>query len=108
VNDSASYVRLPHTLSTNELLTVPTEPLHDDQFAACEREFVRHLFGYSEYLRQRACETPVSDAFLSVFVMLLEVLNLNAPPEARRCVSQLKQILQVTLKLTRKNGRLSF
>ncbi|MGF6768060.1 hypothetical protein P3T18_000530 [Paraburkholderia sp. GAS199] len=96
MTDSISYVRLPHTLAARQTLIVPSEPLDDSQFAAHELEFVRKLFGYSEFLRKCARETPVSDAFLPVLVMLLEVIDLNAPHEARRCVSQLKQILEVT------------
>jgi hypothetical protein len=96
LTDSISYVALPHTLSAKQAVTISSGPIDDGQFAAHELEFVRHLFGYAEFLRNCSRDTPVSDAFLPVLVMLLEIIDLNAPLEARRCVSQLKQILEVT------------
>ncbi len=96
LNDLTSYVRLPHGHDSVNPLTVASEPMDDDQFSARRIEFIRHLFGYSAYLREHARATPVSDAFLPVFVMLLEVLELNAPIEARQCVAQLTQVIRVT------------
>ncbi|MBB3261727.1 hypothetical protein F4827_006649 [Paraburkholderia bannensis] len=96
MTDPIRYVALPHTLATKQTVTIPSGPLDDAQFAAHELEFVRHLFGYADFLRNCSRETPVSDAFLPVLVMLLEIIDLNAPLEARRCVSQLKQILEIT------------
>jgi hypothetical protein len=96
LTDPIRYVALPHTLATKQTVTIPSGPLDDAQFAAYELEFVRHLFGYADFLRNCSRETPVSDAFLPVLVMLLEIIDLNAPLEARRCVSQLKQILEIT------------
>lgn len=95
LTDSISYVVLPHSLASTQGVLVPSGPIDDNQFAARELEFVRHLFGYSEYLRECSREMPVSDAFLPVIVMLLEILELNAPLEASHCVGQLKQILEV-------------
>lgn len=96
MTDSISYVALPHTLAAKQAVTIPSGPIDDAQFAAHELEFVRHLFGYSDFLRNCSRETPVSDAFLPVLVMLLEIIDLNAPLEARRCVGHLKQILEIT------------
>ncbi|MFM0610221.1 hypothetical protein PQR05_37610 [Paraburkholderia sediminicola] len=96
MNDSTSYVRLPHTLTSANPLTVASEPIDGDQFSARQIELVRHLFGYCAYLREHARTTPMSDAFLPVFVLLLEVLELNAPLEARQCVAQLSQVIRVT------------
>jgi len=96
LNDLTSYVRLPHRHDSVNPLTVASEPIDDDQFSARQIEFIRHLFGYCAYLREHARATPVSDAFLPVFVMLLEVLELNSPVEARQCVAQLTQVMRVT------------
>ncbi|CAE6734387.1 hypothetical protein R69927_02271 [Paraburkholderia domus] len=96
MSDFTSYVRLPHTLTADKPSIVASGSIDDDQFAARQVEFVRHLFGYCTYLHEHARTTPVSDAFLAVFVMLLEVLELNAPIEARQCATQLARIMQVT------------
>lgn len=95
LSDLTSYVRLPHTL-TSDKPTIASVPIDEDQFAARQIDFVRHLFGYCAYLREHDRTTPVSDAFLPVFVMLLEVLELNSPLEARQCAVQLSQIIAVT------------
>ena len=95
MTEPTPYVTLPHTLVARQAVAIPAGPLDEGQFAAHELEFVRCLFGYSEYLRTGSRETPVSDAFLSVLVMLLETIDLNAPLEARRCAAQLKQIVDV-------------
>jgi hypothetical protein len=89
LNDLTSYVRLPHMPASLKLLTVASEPIDDDQFSARQIEFIRQLFGYSAYLREHARTTPVSDAFLPAFVMLLEVMELNSALEARQCAAQL-------------------
>jgi hypothetical protein len=71
--------------------------MDDAQFEARQVEFIRHLFGYCAYLREHGRAAPVSDAFLAVLVKLLEVLELNAPSEARQCAAQLARIMQVTV-----------
>jgi len=96
LSDNTSYVRLPHTLTADRTLTVASAPMDDAQFEAHQVDFIRHLFGYCAYLREHGRETPVSDAFLPVLVKLLEVLELNAPSEARQCAAQLTRIMQVT------------
>lgn len=96
MSDFPSYVRLPHGLTGDQSLIVASASIDDDQFAGRRVEFVCHLFGYCNYLREHARATPVSDAILVVFVMLLEVLELNAPAEARQCAKQLAQIMQLT------------
>lgn len=96
MSDFTSYVRLPHTLTVDKSLIVASDSIDENQFAAHQVEFVRHLFGYCTYLREHARTTPMSDAFLAMFVMLLEVLELNAPIEARQCATHLVRIMQVT------------
>lgn len=95
MTDFTPYVRLPQTLAADRPLTVASDPIDDDQFAARQVEFVRHVFGYCALLRESGRKTPTADAFLSVFVMLLEVIELNAPVEARQCAEQLVKIVQV-------------
>lgn len=96
MNDSQSYIALPETLAVKQAVTVPSEQIDDDEIASRQLEFVRYLFGYAAYLRKGSRQTPVSDAFLQIFVTLLDILELNAPLEARHCANQLKQILDVT------------
>jgi hypothetical protein len=96
LSEFTPYVRLPHTLTVDKPSVVASGSIDDDQFAAHQVEFVRQLFGYCTYLREHARTTPVSDAFLAVFVMLLEVLELNAPIETRQCITELGRIMQVT------------
>ncbi|HZZ14271.1 MAG TPA: hypothetical protein VFE79_26565 [Paraburkholderia sp.] len=96
MSDFTSYVRLPHTLISDAPLTIASAPIDSDQFAARQVEFVSHLFGYCAYLRDQGRTTPISDAFLPVLVMLLEVLELNSAPDAHRCAAQLSKILMVT------------
>lgn len=93
MSDISSYVRLPAGLSDRHL-TVVTSAL-DDEFAAQQIEFIRHVFGYRAFLREHERETPVSDAFLSVFVNLFEAIDANVPEDARRCATQLIDVLQV-------------
>ena len=93
MSDISSYVRLPAGLSDRHLTVVPLA-LDDDEFAAQQIEFIKHVFGYCAYLREHARETPVSDAFLTVFVNLFEAIDANAPEDARRCSSQLIGILR--------------
>ena len=95
MNHLTSYVRLPPLRTSEETLTIASEPIDENQFAARQIEFVRHLFGYRAYLREQTRATPTSDAFLPVLVMLLETLELNSPVEARQCVAQLTQIMPV-------------
>jgi hypothetical protein len=95
LSDLPDYVRLPHTLGADKPLVLADTRLTDEQFIERQREFVQHLFGHCAFLRERSREMPVSDAFLSVFVMLFEVLDLNAPEQSRYCATQLHQIMQV-------------
>lgn len=94
MTDFFSYIKLPAGLSDRNLTLVP-ESLDDDQFAARQIEFVRHVFGYCSFLSDHERETPVSDAFLTVFVNLFDVMDSNAPDDARRCAGQLMKVLQV-------------
>ena len=94
MNDSSQYIRLPGGLS-DRLLAVTPSPLEDDEFAAQQIEFIRHVFGHCVYLREQGRETPGGDAFLGVFVNLFEAMDVNAPEEARRCAIQLKAILRI-------------
>lgn len=94
MNAPTSYIRLPSALSDAPLLVLPP-PLDDDEFAAHQVEFIQRVFGYCEFLRAHSRETPVSDAFLAAFVNLFDVMNINAPEDARRCAAQLRDILRV-------------
>jgi hypothetical protein len=94
MNAPTSYIRLPSALSDAPLVVLPPS-LDDDEFAAHQVEFIQRVFGYCEFLRARSRETPVSDAFLAAFVNLFEVVNTNAPEDARRCAGQLQEILRV-------------
>lgn len=95
MSEFTPYVRLPHAPVADVSLTIASESIDSAQFAARQVEFIRHLFGHTAYLREHARATPVSDAFLPVFVTLLEVLQLNAPDESRQCAAQLIQIMKV-------------
>lgn len=88
-----SYVRLPAGLVDHRVAVV-SRVLDDDEFAAQQIEFIKHVFGYCAYLSEHARETPVSDAFLAVFVNLFEAIDANAPEDARRCAKQLMIVLQ--------------
>jgi hypothetical protein len=94
MNAPTLYICLPSALSAAPLAVLPPLP-DDDEFATHQVAFIRHVFGYCEFLRAHSRETPVSDAFLAVFVNLFEVVNTNAPEDARRCASQLREILRV-------------
>ena len=94
MNDRASYIRLPSSLSDRPLLVLP-QSLNDDEFVAHQIEFIQRIFGYGTFLGSAGRETPVSDAFLAAFVNLLDVMEANAPDDARRCADQLRGILKV-------------
>jgi hypothetical protein len=95
MSDYRPYIRLPIHMFTGRPSILISEAHDDEQFAAHEVEFVRHLFGRCAYLREHSRTTPVSDAFLSVFVNLIDILEANAPSEARKCVTQLRQVIKV-------------
>lgn len=94
MSDLTTYVRLPAALSDKRLAVVPPS-IDDDEFAAQQIEFIRQVFSYGAYLREHKRETPVSDAFLTAFVNLVEAMDTNAPGDARRCVAQLQDIFRV-------------
>lgn len=96
MSDSDNYIRLPaHLLS--DPATIVASGMHDDeQFAAHQVEFFRHLFARCAYLRAQSRETPSADAFLSAFVSLIDLLVANAPKEAEHCLEQLQQVLALT------------
>ncbi|WP_233837242.1 hypothetical protein [Paraburkholderia sp. ZP32-5] len=83
-----------------------SQPLDGEQFAACQITFLQDLFGYREYLRGRARETPTIDAFLPVFVTLLETMEINAPEEAQNCAHQLTRIIQILFPVKQARGSL--
>jgi len=96
MSDSDYYIRLPAHLFS-EPATIVASGMHDDEhFAAHQAEFFRHLFGRCAYLRAQSRETPSADAFLSVFVNLIDLLIANAPAEAAHCMEQLHQVLALT------------
>ena len=90
-----SSIRLPVALHALASDAIVSDALDGEQFAARQVEFIKDLFGYVAYLRERSRATPVADAFLATFVNLLEALELNAPGEAQACAVQLQQIIPV-------------
>ena len=103
MSDEASYVKLPPGLSDHSLTLVPSS-LDEDEFVAHQVEFVRHIFGYCAYLAEHGRETAVSDAFLSVFVNLFDVMDSNVPCDARLCAGQLMKVLYAIFPDVEMNG----
>ena len=89
------YIRLPIVLHPHAPEVHASESLDDEQFAVQQVAFIKALFGYVAYLRERSRETPIADAFLSTFVNLLETLEANGPGEAQGCATKLQQIIPV-------------
>ena len=96
MQDAHSSIRLPLGFSSEQASVAAAAPQDDQQFAACQIEFIQHLFGRSQFLQAHARITPLSDTFLSAFVTLIDVLVANDPAEAEHCVMQLRQILDAT------------
>jgi len=96
MDDQPLYIHLPDTLS-NIQSVLASDPLDDDEFVAHQVEFIQKAFGHASFLRSCGRDTPVSDAFLTAFVQLLEVIEVNAPAEAQYCRTQLSLILQQVL-----------
>jgi hypothetical protein len=90
-----SSIRLPAALHSHAQELRASGTLDEEQFAVQQAEFIKALFGYVAYLRDRSRETPVADVFLSTFVNLLETLEANASDEARGCAMKLLQIIPV-------------
>jgi hypothetical protein len=91
MNDAHSPIRLP--LGFPEEHTAAALPQDDEQFIARQIEFIRYVFGRSEFLHAHARATPRSDAFLSAMVTLIDVLVENDPVEGEHCVAQLRNVL---------------
>jgi hypothetical protein len=96
MHDARPLIRLPLGFPSEQTTVVADLPHDDEQFAVRQIEFIRHVVGRSEFLRAHDQTTPLSDAFLSAIVTLLDVLVENSPDEAERCVTQLRQILDTT------------
>jgi hypothetical protein len=96
MSDYRPYIRLPLQMFSGHLSVLVSEPHDDEQFAAHQVEFVRHVFGRCAYLREHSRAMPVSDTFLSVFVNLIDVLEANAPAQAGYFATQLYQVLRVS------------
>jgi hypothetical protein len=90
-----SFIRLPIALHSHAPEVHASGALDDEQFALQQVAFIKVLFGYVAYLRERSRETPVADAFLSTFVNLLETLEANGSCEAQGCATKLQQIIPV-------------
>jgi hypothetical protein len=90
-----SSIRLPVALHSHAQELHASETLDEEQFAVQQAEFIKALFGYVAYLRNRSRETPVADGFLSTFVNLLETLEANASDEAHGCATKLLLIIPV-------------
>lgn len=99
MNDAqqSQIIRLPLGFPSDQSAVTAEGPQNDEQFARHQLEFIRQLFGRSEYLRMHGGTTHVSDAFLSMFITLLDVLIANAPSEAQQCATQLRRVLDVVL-----------
>ncbi|WP_206955919.1 hypothetical protein [Trinickia acidisoli] len=96
MTDAQRHIRLPISFLPNQSSVVAAPPQDDEQFAVRQVEFIQQLFGRGEYLRTRSRGTPVSDAFLSAFITLLDVLAENtSADEANQCVRQLRHVLGV-------------
>lgn len=93
MDDSPPRIRLPHSVSEKSGLVVSTS-LNDDEFQHHKIEFIRAIFGYASFLQLSGRKTSLSDAFLMVFVGMLEVLEANAPEEAAGCRVQLQLLLE--------------
>lgn len=89
-----THIRLPIGPLGGSPLLLLAEPVSDADFVLRQRDFIQQVFGHCTYLRNCARTTPVSDAFLSVLVNLIDVLDANAPDDACRCVQQLVKVLQ--------------
>lgn len=96
MSNNESYVRLPAHLFPGQVTIIASDMHDDEHFAAHQAEFFRHLFGRCAYLRAQSRETPSADAFLSVFVSLMDLLIANAPSEAAHCMEQLHRVLALT------------
>ncbi|WP_224101017.1 hypothetical protein [Paraburkholderia caribensis] len=95
MSEPLARFRLPPSLD-GERKSISSSPRIDgEKFAACQIQFLQDVFGYREYLRIAARETPTTDAFLPVFVALLEAMETNDSAEARNCASQLGRIIQI-------------
>jgi len=93
MDDHLPFIRLPLSLS-DEGNVVASTALDDDEFKTHKVQFIQAVFGYGAFLQARGRQSPLSDAFLAVFVGLLEVLELNAPGEAEQCRSHLQLLLE--------------
>ena len=89
-----THIRLPIGPLGGAPLPTLAEPVSEADFVLRQRDFIQQVFGHCTYLRNSARTTPVSDAFLSVLVNLIDVLDANAPDDACRCVQQLVRVLQ--------------
>ncbi|WP_157659621.1 hypothetical protein [Burkholderia ubonensis] len=97
MSDALSPIRLPLGFPSKHAAVVAAPPQNDEQFTASEIEFIRHLFGRSQFLRAHARATPLSDSFLAAIVTLIDVLVENEPTEAEHCAAQLRKILDAVL-----------
>jgi len=93
MDDHPPFIRLPLSLSNEDDLVASTA-LDDDEFKTHKIKFIQATFGYAAFLQARGRQSALSDAFLAVFVGLLEVLEANAPGEAQQCRSQLQLLLE--------------
>ena len=99
MNDAhqSHIIRLPLGFPSDLPSVVAEGPQDDEQFAHRQVEFIRQLFGRSEYLRAHGATTPVSDAYVSAFIALFDVLIVNAPSETQQCATQLRRVLDLVV-----------
>ncbi|WP_175891600.1 hypothetical protein [Burkholderia cepacia] len=93
MNDAHSPIRLPLGFPCGHTAIAAAAPQNDEQFTACQIEFIRYLYGRSEFLRAHGRTMPRSDAFLSAIVTLIDVLVENDPAEAGHCTALLRTVL---------------
>jgi hypothetical protein len=91
---SRTHIQIPIGPLGEATLLALTDPVSDAEFLLRQRDFIQQVFGHSSYLHTRARAMPLSDAFLGVLVNLIDVLDANAPDEARHCIHQLIHVLK--------------
>ncbi|MBJ9679014.1 MULTISPECIES: hypothetical protein [Burkholderia] len=92
MNDKASYFQIPTPTFQRALAIVPA-PIDDEAFAAHLVDFSRYVFAHAEHLRVYQRTTPLSEAFLGAFVGLLEIVEMNSPEDATRCMARFREIV---------------
>lgn len=88
-----THIQIPVGPLGEAPLPALSEPVSDAEFLLRQRDFIQQVYGHSNFLQAHARAMPTSDAFLGVLVNLIDVLDANAPDEARHCIEQLVRVL---------------